>query len=255
MILWEMNFVERLAAGGRFVIRYDNRDSGRTTCCPPGEPNYSLQTMAGDAVAVLDHFNIERAHIVGASMGGMITQLVGLNHADRALTLTPIMSSPAGGAVVDALNGESVGELSPPRAEVMTAIAGMDALDWSDREAVVAHRVDMFEVMSGSGFEYDRASRAELFGIEFDRARNMASTANHGLCIASTEPWAQRLGEINLPTLVIHGTDDPILPFDHGQALEAGIKGATLIALEGAGHEIPEETLDTVIPAILKHTS
>ena len=123
MILWEMNFIERLVAGGRFVIRYDNRDTGCTTCCPPGAPNYSLQTLADDAVAVLDHFNVERAHIMGASMGGMITQLVGLNHADRALTLTPIMSSPAGGAVVDAMNGKAVSELSPPSAEVMAAVA------------------------------------------------------------------------------------------------------------------------------------
>ena len=255
MLLWRDNFRERLAAGGRYVIRYDNRDVGRTTCCPPGEPNYSLQTMADDAVAVLDHYGIEKAHIVGASMGGMITQLVGLNHTDRALTLTPIMSSPAGGAVVDAINGNSVGELSPPSPAVLAAIGTLGDVDWSDRAAVVANRLAMFGILGGTKHPFDEAAGAELFGAEFDRANNIASSQNHALCIAATEPWGQRLGEIKLPTLVIHGTDDPILPFDHGEALVKGIAGARMVTMEGAGHDLPDALLDTIIPALLDHTA
>ena len=94
MLRWEVGLCEQLADGGRFVIRYDNRDTGRTTSCPLGEQNYTLADMAADGVAVLDAYGIERAHIAGASMGGMITQLIGLNHPDRVLTLTPIMSTP-----------------------------------------------------------------------------------------------------------------------------------------------------------------
>ena len=105
MLLWRETFCERLADSGRFVIRFDNRDTGRTTCYPPGEAHYTLQDLADDAVAVLDHYEVDKAHIIGASMGGMITQLVGLNHADRALSLTPIMSSPNPGAVTDAMEG------------------------------------------------------------------------------------------------------------------------------------------------------
>ena len=255
MLLWRDSFRERLAAGGRYVIRYDNRDVGRTTSFPPGEPNYSLQTMADDAAAVLDHYGIGKAHIVGASMGGMIMQLVGLNHPDRVLTLTPIMSSPAGGAVVDVINGKPIEGLSPPTPEVLAAVAGMDNLDWTDRAAVVAHRSAMFGILAGPTYPFGAEEGEALFGAEFDRANNIASGGNHGICIGTTEPWAHRLGEINLPTLVIHGTADPILPLDHGQALAAGIPGAKMLELEGAGREIPDALLDTSVPAIFEHTA
>lgn len=258
MILWEENFCQQLADNGRFVIRFDNRDVGRTTCCPAGEPNYSMQDMADDAVAVLDHYDVDKAHIVGASMGGMITQLVGLNHPDRALSLTPIMSSPNPGAVTDAMEGNNEqrqSALSPPSEEVLAAaMAGM-SLDWSDREAVLNNRVHMYKVLSGSAYPYDESSRRALFSRELDRAINSSSSQNHGMVVAATERWHHRLGEIQHPTLVIHGTEDPILPLDHGQAIAAGITDATMLTLSGVGHEIPDGVLDTVIPAIIAITS
>ena len=188
-------------------------------------------------------------------MGGMITQLLGLNHPDRVLTLTPIMSSPAGGAVVDVINGKPIEGLSPPTPEVLAAVASMDNLDWTDRAAVVAHRSAMFGILAGTTYPFDAEEGEALFGAEFDRANNIASGGNHCICIGTTEPWAHRLGEINLPTLVIHGTADPILPLDHGQALAAGIPGAKMLELEGAGHDIPDALLDTIVPAIFEHTA
>lgn len=254
MLLWDEQFCERLADGGRFVIRYDNRDTGRTTCCPPGEPNYTLDDMAADGVAVLDAYGVERAHIVGASMGGMIAQVIGLNHPERVLTLTPIMSTPNPGAMLGALEGESGGAtLSPPTAEVIEAVASGATLDWNDREAVLANRIQMFRTLAGSKYPYEDW-RDEVFAAEIDRAVNMQSSLNHGLVVAASALRRERLDQLSVPTLVIHGTDDPIVPYDHGQALAAAIPGATLLMLEGVGHELPTGVLDTVIPALLEHT-
>lgn len=256
MLLWEESFCSRLADGGRFVIRYDNRDTGRTTSCPPGEPNYSIDDMAADGIAVLDAYGVEQSHIVGASMGGMITQVIGLNYPERVLTLTPIMSSPSGGAAANAIYGGESGEaLSPPTAAIIESVSSMAALDWSDREAVLENRVQLFKLLTGSAYPYDVESRRALFAAELDRAVSFPSTINHGPAIQASAPWRSRLGEISAPTLIIHGTEDPILPYDHGEALAAEIPGASLLTLEGVGHEIPDEVLDTVIPALLAHTS
>jgi pimeloyl-ACP methyl ester carboxylesterase len=256
MILWTENFCQRLADAARFVIRFDNRDVGRTTCCPLGEPNYSMHDMADDAVAVLDHYGIDQAHICGASMGGMITQLVGLNHPERVLSLTPIMSSPDPGAVTDAMEGkETRYALSPPSEAVIAAAMSGGTLDWSDRLAVIDNRASMFEILSGSAHPYDAPSQRALFAQEFDRANNIASSQNHASVVGTTERWHERLESINVPTLVIHGTEDPILPFDHGQAIADSIPGAKLLTLNGVGHELPEGELDSVIPAIIEITS
>lgn len=256
MLLWETDFCQRLADGGRFVIRYDNRDTGKTTSCPAGEPNYTLQDMAADAVAVLDAYGIEQAHIMGASMGGMITQLVGLDYPERVLTLTPIMSTPDPRAVLDAIEGrETTFELSPPTPEVIANAMAMAELDWGDKEAVLENRVAMFKALAGSAYPYDEAARRELFATEIDRAVNFASTANHGAAVEATERWHDRLDTIDLRTLVVHGTADGILPFDHGQALAEAIPGATLYVMEDVGHEVPAGALDTLMPVLLDHTS
>ena len=255
MLLWEVDFCQRLADGGRFVIRYDNRDTGRTTTCPLGEPNYTIDDMAADGIAVLDAYGIEQAHIIGASMGGMITQLIGLNHPERVLTLTPIMSTPNPNAVLEAMDGEAgQATLSPPTAEVLAAITAGAQLDYSDRDAVLANRAEMFQALQGSGYRDDGYDTA-IFAEELDRAINFASSLNHGPAIAQSQAWHDRLDQLDFPTLVIHGDEDPILPYDHGQALHAAIPGSTMITLEGVGHELPRGVWDTVVPAILEHTS
>ncbi len=254
MLLWEVEFCERMADGGRFVIRYDNRDTGKTTSCPLGEPNYTLNDMAADGVAVLDAYGIDRAHVIGASMGGMITQLIGLNHPERVLTLTPIMSTPNPNATMQALDGTG-GEaaLSPPTAEVMAAVAAGAALDFSDRDAVLANRVEMFRILRGSAYS-EEGIPDDIFAEEIDRAINFPSTLNHGPAIAQSESWHERLGGLDIPTLVIHGDEDPILPYDHGQALHAAINGSQMLTLPGVGHELPRGVWSRVVPAILEHT-
>ena len=255
MLLWDVDFCQRLADGGRFVIRYDNRDTGKTTSCPPGEPNYTLDDMAADGVAVLDAYEIDKAHIAGASMGGMITQVIGLNHPERVLTLTPIMSTPNANATLEAMDGESSSApLSPPTAEVLAAIVSSAQLDFSDRDAVVANRIEMFRVLAGSGYPDDVTPDA-VYAEEVDRAISFPSSLNHGPAIAQSQSWHDRLDQLDVPTLVIHGDEDPILPYDHGQALHAAIAGSSLLTLEGVGHELPRGTWDTVVPAMLEHTS
>ncbi len=256
MLLWEDSFCQQLADAGRWVIRLDNRDTGRSTCCPVGAPNYSLQDMADDAVAVLDHYGVAKAHIVGASMGGMITQIIGLNHPERVLTLTAIMSSPDPAAVTDVMEGKPNKKgLSPPAPEVLEAAMAGASLDWSDPIAVLDNRTRMFKVLAGSAHPFDESSRRILFQRELDRANNFASSQNHALVVGATERWHDRLNTITAPTLVIHGTEDPILPFDHGQAIADSIPGARLLTMPGVGHEIPEAELDMIIPVLVEHTN
>ncbi len=255
MLSWAEEFCQRLADGGRFVIRYDNRDTGKTSpFCPPGEPNYTLNDMADDAVAVLDAYGVDQAHIIGASMGGMITQLIGLNHPDRVLSLTPIMSTPQAGVVMDAFAGKAVAELSPPHPRVLELVTRRAQFDWTDRDAVISNQIESFALIKGSRYPED-PSMAEFIARDFDRANNYASSVNHTPAMAQSEPWHERLDEISVPTLVIHGDEDPILPYDHGQALHAAIIGSEMLTLEGVGHELPEGTWDVVVPAILEHTS
>ena len=259
MLRWEADLCSLLADGGRFVIRYDNRDTGRTTSCPLGEPNYTLADMAADGVAVLDAYGIDRAHIAGASMGGMITQLIGLNHPERVLTLTPIMSTPDPGATLEASDafegGAHTQSLSPPKPHILEAIAAMAGLDWTDRDTVIGVQLQMARALAGSKYPDDGLLDEDFFAADFDRARNYASSFNHGPAIAQSEPWAHRLKDLDIPTLVIHGNDDPILPYDHGQALHAAIPGSTMLTMDGVGHELPRPVWDEVIQAVLDHTS
>ena len=255
MLGWREALCQRLADGGRFVIRYDNRDTGKTTPhCPPGQPNYTLDDLADDAAAVLDAYQIARAHIVGMSMGGMITQLVALNYPDRVLTLTPIMSTPQAGVVTDAFAGKAVVELSPPDRQVLELVTNRDRIDWTDRETVIKMQVESFATIKGSRYPEDH-EMAESIARDFDRAINYASSVNHTPAMAQSRAWHHRLHEISAPTLVIHGDEDPILPYDHGQALQAAITGSTLLTMQGVGHELPQGVWDTVISAILEHTS
>jgi pimeloyl-ACP methyl ester carboxylesterase len=256
MLMWPDDFCERLAGAGRYVIRYDNRDTGRSIHYPLGEPEYTVEDMADDAIAVLDAYGIDSAHIVGASMGGMITQLVALRHRDRVRTITPIMSTPDPGAVVAMLSGEDVsGALPGPSPELMAAALSQATIDQNDKQAVIQSRVDFFGVLHGPAHPYDADRMRDIFTREMDRDPNFQSTANHQLAIAKTPAWRSNLASLDVPTLVIHGTADPILPYEHGVALAKDIPGAELLSLEGVGHDLPDEEMDTIVPAILRHTA
>ncbi len=255
MVRWDDRFCRRLAAGGRHVVRYDNRDVGRSTTDEPGQVRYTLEHLADDAVAVLDSMAVEQAHVVGASMGGMIAQLVALRHPARVRSITAIMSTPDPSVTMTFLTGEDPGELPPPSLAVVERLAVRQSLDWSDDAAVVDDFVAMFRALAGRRHVFDEARERALATIELMRSPSIASSGNHAIAVATTPPWRHRLGEISAPALVIHGTEDPILPLPHGRALAADNPGARFLGMDGVGHELPMATWDRVIAAIFDHTA
>ncbi|MCE6994698.1 alpha/beta fold hydrolase [Saccharothrix sp. S26] len=246
MLSWDDAFCARLADGGRYVIRYDHRDTGRSVTYPPGEPGYGFADLVADAVGVLDALAVVRAGVVGISMGGGIAQLLALDHADRVASLTLIATSPAGP------NAPGLPPMSP---ELLAhfAAGAPPAPDWTDRDAVVEHLAAEGRPYAGPRPVDARAAR-EAAGRVFDRARNIASSANHFLA-GGGEPWRSRLGEIAVPTLVLHGDADPLTPPAHGEAMAREVPGARLVLLEDTGHELPPGVWDVVVPEIVAHTA
>lgn len=246
---WDAEFCERLAAGGRLVIRYDHRDTGRSVSYPPGAPGYTGPDLVGDVAGLLDALAGGRAHVVGLSMGGGIAQYLAVEHADRVATLTLMATSPSGpGGPDNAL---------PPMADrVKAAFADPPPEpDWTDRDAVVEHLVEGERPFAGPGF-FDEASVREVARRAVHRTANPESGAkNHWLLEGGEDP-RPRLGEVRAPTLVIHGTEDPFFPPGHAVALTREIAGAELLLLDGVGHQAPPpSTWDLVVPAILRHTA
>jgi pimeloyl-ACP methyl ester carboxylesterase len=256
MLRYAAAFCRRLAAGGRHVIRLDNRDTGCSVTCPPGEPDYTMEDMADDVRGVLDAYGVDRAHLVGMSMGGMILQEFALRHPVRAHTVTLIMSTPDPSTIAAAVAGTLAADALPgPTQAVMALLRAAPTVDWSDTDAVVENMLATRRTLVGSRFGFDEEGQRSLARAEVARARNIQSASNHALVVARTPPWRSRLGDVALPTLVVHGTEDPILPFPHGQALAAEIPGARLEAMDGIGHELPEGEWEHVIGLVLAHTA
>ncbi len=254
-ILWRDDMCEALVAGGRHVIRYDNRDTGQSSCFDFAEQPYTLSDMARDAVAVLDAYGIDRAHAVGASMGGMIGQTVAIEHPERIRSLTSIMSTPAGGEVATIIAGETTaGTLPGPTPEVIEATQKTLVNPPTTREDRIEQRLELFRVLAGSLGSYDETARRAVFELEYSRARDYESMGNHALAIGGSPDRRPALAKLSLPVLVIHGTEDPILPYEHGVATSKAIPGAELLTIEKMGHDMPEVALPQIIGAILRHT-
>ena len=240
---WEDEFCERLASGRRFVIRYDLRDTGQSVTYEPGAPKYSGLDLVADAVGLLDALGVSRAHVVGISMGGGIAMHLAVEHADRVASLTLIATS-SGAPDLPPMSDELRARFEEPPSEP----------DWSDRQAVVDYVVDDLRAYAGS-LPFPEQELQALAGRIFDRTINIASTMTNHFLLESGEPLRPRLREIRAPTLVLHGTEDPLFPLEHGEALAGEIPGARLLPLEGAGHEMPPRPLwDEVVAAILEHT-
>ncbi|WP_276356092.1 alpha/beta fold hydrolase [Cohnella caldifontis] len=242
MIWWDEEFCRRLADGGRFVIRYDNRDVGRSTTYAPGQPGYTFEDMADDAVRVLDAYQIEQAHIVGMSMGGMLTQMIALRHPERVLTITLLSTS------------NFAPHLPPMEERIMDFFSNMGVIDWTDEQSVVRFAIDRSRILAGSKHSFQEEKMGSLAKKELARSRNIASMTNHAL-VTGGETYLARTSEIQVPALVIHGTEDPIIPYEHGIYLANVIPGSALLALEGTGHELHDGDWNVVIDAIIQHTS
>jgi pimeloyl-ACP methyl ester carboxylesterase len=241
---WEDEFCERLASGPRFVIRYDLRDTGQSVSYKPGAPLYGGSDLVADAVGVLDALRVARAHVVGISMGGGIALHLALDHADRVASLT-LISFSSGGSSLPPMSDELRTRFDAPPPEP----------DWSDRQAVVDYIVEGLRPFAGTLPFAEEEMRA-LAGRIVDRTVNIASTMTNHWILEGGEPLQPRLGEIAAPTLVLHGTEDPLFPYGHGESLATEIPGARLLPLEGVGHEMPPRPVwDQVVAAILDHTA
>ncbi|MCR8630431.1 alpha/beta fold hydrolase [Paenibacillus radicis (ex Xue et al. 2023)] len=247
MVYWDEEFCQRLADTGRYVIRYDNRDVGRSIAYEPGSSHYTVADMADDAVGVLEAYHIEQAHIVGLSLGGMIAQIIALRHPDKILTMTLIASTIFG-------SDDNDRGLPPMDERILAFHANGAALNWSDEEMVANYLVAGSGLLSGSNHKFDEMRAYKQVRKEIKRANNLLSMFNHAL-LKGDDSFEGKLKRIKVPVLVIHGTEDIILPYEHGLALVNEIPNATLLTLEGTGHEIHFNDWDTIINTIMNHTS
>jgi pimeloyl-ACP methyl ester carboxylesterase len=243
MLWWEKGFCRMLADGGRFLIRYDHRDTGRSITYEPGRPGYTGDDLVADATGVLDAYEIPAVHLVGVSAGGAFAQLLALDHPDRVLSLVLISTSPA----------LPVGRELPPPTEEFGRFVSTSTVDWSDPDSVVDYQVDYSRVLGGTR-PFDEEALRDLVRRDIERARDFASLQNHD-AIPDGDRRHQPLSSIAAPTLIIHGTADPMFPVEHGEALAEEIPGARLLALEGAGHGVNRADWETIAQAILEHTA
>ncbi len=248
MLSWQDEFCERLAAGRRFVIRYDHRDTGRSVSYERGAPPYTLRDLAEDAVGVLDAFGLSSAHLVGMSMGGAIAQIVTIEHPDRVASLALVGTSPSA-------PGPDDPDLPAMSAEARAQFTEVPEPDWNDRSAAIDYIVAVERACAGRSRPFDEAAMRELAGRIVDRTVDVAASMSNHMAMGNSERWRERLSEIGAPTLVIHGTEDPVIPYGNGIALGGEIAGARLLTLEQTGHELPPAVWDVVVPALLQHTS
>ena len=256
MIAWDEEFCAQIAGRGYRVIRFDNRDTGLSTRLDEaGVPNmsvvfkamverkpldspYSLLDMAEDAVGLLDALGIESAHVVGESMGGMIAQRMVIHHADRVRTLTSIMSS----------TGEP--GLPPPTPEAMDILANRPP---TDREGYIEDYIGRWRVLNGRKLPYDEGAFRELAGWIFDRGLNPPGFARQLTAVIADGSRKPALESVTVPTLVIHGDADPLVPVECGIDTADSVPGSELLIIEGMGHTFPRQVWTRVIDAIVHH--
>lgn len=256
MIRWTDTFCELLVARGFRVIRFDNRDAGYSTHLvdrptptladlraalmtgKQPEVPYSLLDMANDAVALLDSLSIERSHIVGRSMGGVVAQVIASEHSQRVLSLTSIMSSSGNPALPQA---------AP---DVMAMMSGAAPSPAVDLEGFLAHSVAFASRIAGTGYTFDEAAHRALVLEEVRRSYDPDGFRRHIAAVGTGGDRRSRLQTINVPTLVVHGTDDPLVLPACGEDTASSIPGAKLLLVDGMGHDIPPTFYDVLIDAI-----
>ena len=238
MLGWHEEFCRQLVDRGLQVIRFDNRDIGLSTHLHQApEPDvlaamagdtssasYTLSTMSSDTVGLLDALNIDSAHIVGASMGGMIAQTVAIEHPTRARSLTSIMST---------TGDRMVGQATPE------ALAVLLAPPAGSRQEAVERAVSVFRVIGSPGYELDEDQVRERAGLSYDRANDPVGASRQLLAVLASGDRTARLPSIEVPTLVIHGAEDPLINVSGGKATASSIPGSKLVILEGMGHDLP----------------
>jgi pimeloyl-ACP methyl ester carboxylesterase len=251
MIVWDDEFCRMLADRGFHVIRYDNRDCGLSTKIESAEIDfaqalgpalsggevdapYLLSDMAADAAALLDALDIPAAHVVGASMGGMIAQALAIEHPEKVLTLTSIMST---------TGDREVGQPTPEAMQVLLAPAAQD------RESAIEQSVKASRVIS-SPEHFDEAKARERAGAGYDRCFYPAGIGRQLLAILASGDRTGALRKLDVPALVVHGAVDPLVTISGGRATADAIPGAELLVIDGMGHDLPPMSWPRVVDAI-----
>jgi pimeloyl-ACP methyl ester carboxylesterase len=250
LIHWDRELCEELAGRGFRVIRYDNRDSGHSTQIHARVPNlvramaglridapYLLDDMAEDAFGLLDHLGIEAAHVVGASMGGMIAQTMALRRPERVSSLTSIMST----------TGER--RVGRPKLRVWSVLTRRAP---EEKHAYIEHFVRVFRMIGSKGFPFDEERVRALAAASYDRGHQAAGTGRQLAAIMASGDRTERLRQLRVPTTVVHGRGDPLVPFRAGRATARAIPGARLIAIPGMGHDLPREVWPQLVDAIVE---
>ncbi|MEK4042777.1 alpha/beta hydrolase [Paenibacillus sp. FSL H8-0048] len=256
MIRWTVPFCEQLAARGFRVVRFDNRDTGCSTHYShypamdfsalaaalmsgqrPDIP-YTLDDMAGDVIGLLDALGIDKAHVVGRSMGGMIAQLVASKYPERVLSLTSIMSTSG---------NPSLSQASP---EVMGMMTTPGPNPFENEAGFVAHSMAFAKRIAGTGYPFEEAAYRALIAEEVRRAYDPGSVGRQIAAIAVSGDRRPLLAAIQVPALVIHGMDDPLFVPACGEDTASSIPGAKLMLVEGMGHDLPHQLYQQIIDAI-----
>ena len=256
MIHWPEEFCNLLASKGLYVIRFDNRDVGLSSKFDEAgvsdlsdiftDPQtgaelntpYTLDDIADDAAGLLDALGIEKAHILGMSMGGMIAQTVAIRHPSQVLSLISMSSG----------TGDPSLPYGTPEAMAML-VAPMPA----ERQAYIEHNINLFRIITGSKYQADEQEIRQMVECAYDRCYYPPGMARHSLAIMTAGSRTEALKSVTAPTLVIHGSEDPLLPIEQGKATAEAVPGAELLIIEGMGHDFPAEVWSLLVDAIAKH--
>lgn len=241
MLWWEADLCQAIAARGRYVVRFDNRDTGRSRSYPPGEPGYSHRALTADAIGILDALEIRRAHLVGRSMAGATVAMAALDHPERVASLTLVSTTPGDPG------------LSPMSEAFLEATAATP--DFDDAEDVISFLVELMRAYSGGCLPFDEAHFRALAEHDVERTRDIASAMTNHFLIDFDSPCSGGLSDIAMPTLVVHGDHDPVWPLDHAEAMHQLIPGSELLILGNVGHELPARVWPEFVTALCDHTS
>lgn len=247
---WTVDFCEKLAGRGLFVIRFDNRDTGRSTKLRHhkvgkidiarafvglGSAPYGLSDLAEDAFGLLDHLGIQQANLTGVSMGGMIAQTMAIAHPERVLSMTSIMSS---------TGKRTVGWQSPKVIPAMLASAGRT------RDSYIARSLRTQRIIGSPAFPSDQENQRLRAQETYDRGWIASGVARHMLAVLTQPDRTESLGTLDLPVTIIHGSADPLVHKSGGKATADAIPDAELITIDGKGHDLPAQLYDTYVDAI-----
>lgn len=246
ILSWPDSVCERLAAGGQRVVRYDLRDCGASTTLDPEAPGYHLRDLAADAAALVGTLGAGTAHLGGVGVGGMVAQVAALDHSNAFSALTLVSTRPVAPGPVD-------DDLPDHDAATMDAVFSRPMPDWTDRSAVAAFAADGAELL-GNDPEQARATAARIWDRTPSSEPSVQQANQLGMVLARLDcapRWRERLGELTLPTLVVHGRADPFFPVGNGEALADAIPAARLLVLDDMGTALRDAAADEVTAAML----